>query len=357
MTGRAVVAGMDTHPIALEFFRAALMVLPMTAMIQFSLALDVVPEDDSAPVWSSVAAEDVPRAFAEEALTWVHFDANDPELPAWLEENVRDIDETALDALTQSETRPWAGQIGNDLLVVLRTVNLTVGMDREDMLGIRVWADQRRIITMSRSPIMALEEIAAEALRGDGFTSTGAFLSLLTERLTDHLEPFIRDLDQEVDELEEKVIGAPDRELRRRMVRLRLSLVELRRHLLPQSNALASLQACNTPVLSTRDRRNILRSHNRLIRLNENLDELRDNLIVLRDELAGQLSDEINRHMYALSIISVVFLPLTFLTGLFGINVDGIPGAENPVAFGIFAGVMILLLGGQFMLLRRLRWI
>jgi zinc transporter len=61
--------------------------------------------------------------------------------------------------------------------------------------------------------------------------------------------------------------------------------------------------------------------------------------------------------MYILSVIAAVFLPLGFLTGLLGINVAGLPGAETPWAFAAVCAILAVLAGLELWLLRRLKWI
>lgn len=61
--------------------------------------------------------------------------------------------------------------------------------------------------------------------------------------------------------------------------------------------------------------------------------------------------------MYLLSLISAIFLPLTFLTGLFGINLAGIPGAENGYSFSIFALILIIVLGIQLYVFKKKKWL
>jgi zinc transporter len=63
-----------------------------------------------------------------------------------------------------------------------------------------------------------------------------------------------------------------------------------------------------------------------------------------------------NKNMYVLAIISGIFLPLTLITGLLGINVAGIPGAEWEWSFAIVTGLMVLFGVGELFLLRRLHW-
>lgn len=322
----------------------------MTAPVQFAFALSGPHRGQ--PLQGPAVAD----TLREDTLAWAHLDAAHAGTRSWVAERLSYLDETVVEALTQPETRPRATPVGEGLLLNFRALNLNPNRDREDMIGVRIWADGHRIITLSRQRVSALDDIAREIERGDGPASAGAFIARLADRLTETLEPFVTELDAEVDSLEPQVIQSADPALRRRIVALRLSVVELRRHLPPQREAMTRLARVEHPLLEPRDLREIQEASESLTRMAENVDELRDNLGVLRDELTGAVSERLTRHMYILSVLSAVFLPLTFLTGLFGINVGGIPGDDGPYAFWIFAGVMALIFLGQGWLLRRLHW-
>ncbi|MDH5574426.1 MAG: hypothetical protein OEY80_02980, partial [Nitrospirota bacterium] len=79
-----------------------------------------------------------------------------------------------------------------------------------------------------------------------------------------------------------------------------------------------------------------------LLRYIEDLDAIRERVAVMQEELASKLAEQMTKTMYALTILAGVFLPLTFLTGLLGINVAGIPGSENSWAF---VSVCVILAG------------
>ena len=73
----------------------------------------------------------------------------------------------------------------------------------------------------------------------------------------------------------------------------------------------------------------------------EEVDEAANRAQILHDELANSLSEKLNKSMYKLSLITVIFMPLTFITGLFGMNVGGIPGSDSPAAFYICSFIMV----------------
>ena len=89
----------------------------------------------------------------------------------------------------------------------------------------------------------------------------------------------------------------------------------------------------------------------------EELDTIRDKVSLIQEELANSLSDQVNKKMYILSIISAIFLPLTFLTGLLGINIGGIPGAQNDNAFYIFSIILVMVTSVQFYIFKKKKWL
>jgi len=291
-----------------------------------------------------------------DACAWAHLPARDPRTRPWIEAHLAYLDAQAIGALLAEETRPRATAIGGGYLLILRGLNLNEGEDPEDLVSVRIWADPHRVVTLARKPMREIEAIAAGFEAGGGPRSTGAFLAELAERLNEGMEPFVRDLTAKADEMEEIVAGRPDPEMRAGILDLRLAAITLRRYVAPQRDALEALMRGGGALLSKGDHRRLQEVHDRLTRIIEELDAMRDRMQVLREELASQLSDRLNRNMYLLSILSAVFLPLGFLTGLFGINVAGLPGAGTDWAFWAFAAAMLAIGLGVLGFLRWKRW-
>lgn len=300
---------------------------------------------------------DIDRCLREETLGWVHLSADHEATPDWIASHMPYLDETVTEVLIQTMTRSRASRIGKGVLAVLRGINFNEGRDPEDMVAIRIWAEPERIVTLSRQRVRALEDIAEVITAGQGPETVGEFLAMLAERLNARLEPLIVDLDIETDSLESLVIRRPDQNLRHRIVAMRLQVIELRRHSSPQREALERLEGEDIDFFDEGDRRRMREAREKLTRLVENLDEMKDSLAVLREELSGQLSDRLNRHMYILSILTAIFLPLGFFTGLLGINVGGLPGANHPWAFWIVSLGLVGVLVLQLAILRRARWL
>jgi zinc transporter len=134
---------------------------------------------------------------------------------------------------------------------------------------------------------------------------------------------------------------------------LRRQAISLRRYLSPQREAMARLLADTGGWLSEPDRLVIREAADRLQRLLEDIDLAREHATIAQEDLQSRLSDRLGRRMYVLAVITCLFLPLTFITGLFGVNLGGIPGAHHELGFATF---FLLTLGFGLVLTLLLRW-
>ncbi len=300
---------------------------------------------------------DTIETLAAPDLAWLHLQADDPETRPWIERNLDYLEPWILDALLAEETRPRVTASGEGVMLILRGVNTNPGDDPEDMVSIRLWIDSARIISLSRRRLATVDELHRRIAAGRGPSSAGGFLCALVEGLNARIEGFLAELDGKVDYLEVDVLDEPDQELRQGITDTRQDVILFRRFVAPQRDALGQLPDAEIPFLEEGHLRRLSEAHDRLQRAVEELDAMRDRLTVVTDELGNLLSDRVNRNLYVLSVISVIFLPLGFLTGLLGINVGGMPGADSPAAFWIVCALCVLIAALQLAILRRLRWI
>ncbi|MBY6154130.1 zinc transporter ZntB [Vannielia litorea] len=298
----------------------------------------------------------VARLRADE-LAWVHLVADHPETDPWMEEVLDFVEAPTRAALTAKSTRPRSSVQEDGLVVILRGVNLNPGEEVEDMVSLRVFLNPARIITLSRRRLKSLTEMQEAVEAGEGPQSVGGFLTGVVERMGGRIDEVLFELAERVDVLEDAVIASPDPAQRSQVVDERQEVIDLRRYLGPQRDAIGQLASGGHPMLTKHDRRRLAEAHDRLVRGVEELDAMRDRLIVLKDEIDSAVQDKLNRNLYLLSILSAIFLPLGFLTGLMGINLGGMPGAESPWAFWAFTGGLVVVGILQVWVLRRLRWI
>lgn len=291
-----------------------------------------------------------------QGVLWLHVDLNMEAGQVWITQQ-SDLDPNTIDALLAEDTRPREMVLNDGLLLILRGVNLNPGQDPEDMVAIRLWMDNQRIISACHRRLLSVQDLVGKIEVGNGPVRTGEFLADLVERLIDRIRGVVAETENLATEIEEAAIADASQERRTELAELRRQVVALRRFLAPQREALSRLHSERLSWLDDDERARLRETSNQLTRYVEDLDAVRDRAAVTQEQIESRLSEQLNRRMYILSIITAIFLPLAFLTGLLGVNLGGIPGANSELGFGIFALGLAAIGGFVAWLFLRSRWL
>lgn len=127
-------------------------------------------------------------------------------------------------------------------------------------------------------------------------------------------------------------------------------------YLSPQRDALFHLKLLEANWLSNHNKRVFHESFDRTTRFVEDLDAVRERCQVMHEEIKHTLTDALNRNMYILSVFAAIFLPLSFVTGLFGVNLNGIPGAQSHMGFELFSISLLAITFALIVIFRKLKW-
>jgi zinc transporter len=273
---------------------------------------------------------------------WVHLDRSDPNAQAWLS-GESGVEPLVVRSLLAEETRPRYALLPSGLLVILRGANLNPGAQPEDMVALRIWASGERVITLRRRRLKAVLDVEASLQQGSGPRTAGALVVALIERLAERITPVVQRLSERVDQLEVEALEATPDTVRPELAAVRRRTIALRRYIAPQRDALNSLITSPTPLLCEPERLRLRECADRVTRHVEDLDALRERCAVTNDELSTRLAETMNRRMYLLSLVAAVFLPLGLITGLLGVNVGGLPGAQNEWGFWIVSAMLFVL--------------
>ncbi|MGD9849411.1 MAG: zinc transporter ZntB [Desulfuromonas sp.] len=299
-------------------------------------------------------------AFEEDASPagplWLHADYTCAGLSDWLQQRFG-LADVVVNALFAADTRPRASRMGQGALVTLRGVNRNPGADPLDMISLRIWVDSQCIITTRRYRLRSVEQVRQALEAGYGPETPGTCLLMLAEQLTWHINEVIDDFEDQMDAFEERSAAAEDVLLGGELAEIRRQAVHVRRYLSAQRDALAHLALAEFGFIDSLGRLGFVELNNTLQRYLEELDLVRERVAICQERLQARLAEQLNGRMYVLNLVAALFLPLTFLTGLLGVNVAGIPAADHPWAFSVFCLLLLILALLLFFLLRRRRWL
>jgi zinc transporter len=299
-----------------------------------------------------VDASSVAGWTKDQGVLWVHLDVNDDASRLWLAEH-GGLDSTIVESLLADETRPRSYSTDNGLLTVLRGVNTNPGEDPEDMVSVRLWIEPDRIISTRRRRLLSIVDTRDSLEKGVGPETSGGFLAALTGRMADRIGDFVDGIEDDVGAAEEQLGNQDQATFRHVISALRRKIASVRRFLAPQRDALDRLYRQPGLWFSNTEIHDMREEADRITRYLEDLDLARERTMVLREEFLAQLAQEQNSRMYVLSVVAAIFLPLTFVTGLLGMNVGGLPGLESPWGF---LGSVVIMITAAVALLFFFRW-
>jgi zinc transporter len=289
----------------------------------------------------------VPPADAlrdEAPFLWVHLATNADEAQAWLRDAAK-LEAFTVDQLTAAETRPRADKIGAGAFVNLRG-RTDEELDGSDMLAsIRIWATKGRVITVSRKRLVVLAHVEEQVSHG-AIRDPGDLIAAFAAAITEDLDPVVADLGDGLDDCEQGLNAHHVFELRREVTRVRSEAINYRRFLSPQRAALERLATLPGDWLAEDDRAHLSAAADRAARMAEEVEAIRERAALMHEALTDLRAEQLDQRSLVIAMVAMIFLPLTFLTGLYGMNVKGLPYAEEPWAFDAIAGGCAVIAAG-----------
>lgn len=297
-------------------------------------AYDITAEGTALPLTEDRIAGPIPDG----AWRWVNLLRTEPEAGGILAS--LGLPEPAIETLLVEETRPRTWNQAGRTLMVLRGVNLNLDVGVHPLIALRLCISERMVITCRKFRFRALEDLVHRCQADAAPPSPAAFVVDLIEGLSSRFAARIAELD---DRLE--AIGALEGEEQEDgLAALRRELLPLGRFMTPQREALTRLVHLSQAWATPEDLADIEDAENEFVRVIEHLREVEGEATLLREEIATDAAATQARNTYLISILAALFVPLSFITGLLGMNVAGIPGADTPYAFLL----VLLLMAGSF---------
>jgi len=207
----------------------------------------------------------------------------------------------------------------------------------------------------------AMFDIIADTSTDEHLMSRGVayLLYALLDELVDSYFPVLDDLDDIIDDLEDATVNSTSNEVQVRIFHIKRSLVQLRRVISPQLEVANALVVRASRFIPAQAQPYFVDMHDHMIRAFEVLDSYRDLMSGILDVYLTTVSNRLNVVMKQLAIISTIFLPITFITGVFGQNFGHLPQVEfdNGSFFWVMLGIMLLITAFQIWLFRKRGWL
>lgn len=284
-----------------------------------------------------------------QANHWYHCERQHPDIRDWLLNN--QIPKSTVKHLLADESRPSFHQYDEqNFMLILRGMNMNQDAAPEDMLSVRILFYNGALISTRKVPSRAIMEIRQALAEERGPKQLADLIIQIIDGLNGKIDQHLETVENRVDELDIDDEDSHD------IIPTQKALLAVKRFIRPQQYAIRDLAESDVSLLASRPHQ-IRYALNNITRINETIDFYLGELELFKEELHQRHEEKVSQNSYLFTVVATIFLPTSFLTGLLGINIGGMPGVESPMAFTWFCIALIAIFGAEWLLLRRLRFV
>ncbi len=282
--------------------------------------------------------------------------------PAEIEEigKVFGIDPLLLEDIMDPDQRPKFEQTDNGLFIILK--NLIPTSDSAEFLSeqIAFYLIEGKLITFQEYPDDSFHSIKVRMRQGGSRLRSRRpdyLLYAIIDYMTDHYFPVIDSCSARIHVLETAINADPAQSLKKSIYNVRQDISEMHRILLPSREAISALQRTDHPLITEKTRRYFRDVMDNIMQLLDLNDDQNDHLNSLHDLFMSEMSYRMTNVVKILTVVTSIFIPLTFITSVYGMNFKYQPEYNWPWAYPALWIFMILIGVAQIIYFKRQRWL
>lgn len=303
----------------------------------------------------TLATVEAAEAAGTDGFCWLHFNLNHVAGLRWLQEH-GGLSEAFFEALHEGSRSTRIERDGDTLFAVVNDVAYDFNFDASDVATLWVSVSPGRVITARWHPLRSVDHLRMVVKRGEEqLASSVDLLDQLLRFQADELQRIARRVADRLEDIEDELLAGHHQRHTAELARLRRLAVRLQRLLAPEPSALMRTLASPPGWVQAEDRAQLHRASEEFALVLRDIAALQERIKAMQDEVGARVAEENNRTLFMLTMVTVLALPINLISGLFGMNVGGIPLSESKEGFWLMLGFIVLLTAViAWMALRRL---
>ena len=317
-------------------------------------AFRFMPDGDVQAVESTEQVEPM-LAQPLPGFLWLHFNLSHAGCEAWMRQHAN-LSDNFFEALATGSRSTRIERDGAVLFAVVNDVAFEFNLDMGEVATLWLSVGPQLVVSARRHPLRAIDRLRTAVKRGTRLGSSVALLDHLLREQEDELQRIVRKATERVDDIEDEVLAGKHERHSAELARLRRLMVRLQRLLALEPGALMRLLVHPPSWIGVDDVQRLRQANEEFALVLRDIAALQERIKLMQDEAAARVAEENNRSLFLLTMVTVMALPINLVSGLFGMNVGGIPLAEHRTGFWIMLGFIATLTGAiAVFALQRLR--
>lgn len=292
-------------------------------------------EADQAHEWAKISAS-LPE---NSAFAWLHFNLSHAGTERWLRDHT-DLPAHFFETLREGPGSTRVELIDDSLIAVVNDVNFDFSFDVSDIATLYMCVQHNLVISARSQPLRSVDRLRVAIRGGKQLESSVDLLAHLLRDQADVLQQIGRDAATAVDRIEDSLLTGKVHAKRSTLGSLRRVFVRLRRLLAPEPGALFRLLSRPPTWFEENDAQDLRAATEEFSAVLNDFNALQERTKLLQEEISAHATEQTNRSLFVLTVVTVLALPINIIAGLFGMNVGGIPLSENPLGFWIIVAII-----------------
>ncbi len=294
------------------------------------------------------------KSGISEGFIWLHFNLAHAASTKWLRDNLP-LSELFHESLKDGSRSTRVEMDDDTLVAVVNDVHYDFSFEPNDISTLWISVSPNLVVSARIKPLRSIDRLREAVRRGEKLGSSVALLVHLMHDQEDVLVSIVRNITEKVDDIEDRLLAGRLATKRANLGSLRRLLVRLERLLAPEPAALFRLLRQPPSWVAESDLDDLRQSTEEFNVTLSDMAALRERIKLLQEEIAGRVAEANNRSLFVLTMVTVLALPINILTGMFGMNVGGIPWNDAPQGFFIVVTLIVFVTAIALAMVFRLR--
>ncbi len=299
--------------------------------------------------------ESLAKATDGGTFFWLHFNLANNAAGRWMSAHLT-LPDVFFDTIAEGSRTTRIEYAGERLIAVLNDALFDFDVAIPDASTLWLCLEHRLLVSARRKPLRSIDRLRHSVRQGEAFASPVALLVHLLRDQADVLAKILREATSRVDGIEDNVLAERIDRRRADLGSLRRSLVRLGRLFAPEPAALFRLLNRPPAWMADADVQELRQSNEEFSAALADMASLLERTKLLQEEIAARVNEQTNRSLFLLTVFTVLALPINIIAGLFGMNVGGVPLAQDDHGFWVVVGIVATLAAiGVWLVFRRRR--